>query len=97
MLDLTLLREKVYAPFIDKRQDQALWLKVLKKVGRAYCLNETLAKYRIRRGSISVNKISNIKYQWKLYREIEELNILKSFYYMAFYTFYGIRKYGSLS
>ena len=97
MLDLKLLGEKVYAPIIRKRQDHGLWLKVLKRVDKAYCLNEILAQYRIRKGSLSTNKITNIKYQWKLYREIEELNIIKSLYYMAFYTYYGIRKFSSLN
>ena len=97
MLDLKLLGEKVYMPILRKRQDHGLWLEVLKRVGTAYCLNEILAQYRIRKGSISINKIDNIKYQWKLYRKIEELNIIKSLYYMAFYTYYGIRKYSNLN
>ena len=97
MLDIKLLGEKVYMPIIDKRQDHGLWLSILKREGKAYCLNEILALHRIRTGSISQNKISNIKYQWILYRKIEKLNIMKSFYYMIFYTYYAIRKYSSLN
>ena len=97
MLDLKLIGEKKYMPHIKKRQDHGLWLEVLKRVGKAYCLNVILAQYRIRKGSISRNKIDNIKYQWELYRKIEKLNIIKSLYYMAFYSYYGIRKYSSLN
>ena len=93
MIDLKILGHKMYMPDIKKRQDQGLWLDVLKKIDKAYCLNEILGQYRIREGAISVNKTDNIKYQWKLYRNIEKLNKIKSFYYMLFYAFYGMRKY----
>jgi hypothetical protein len=82
-------------PLIEKRHDHGLWLSILKQGYTAYGLNEVLGKYRIRDGSISNNKIDNIQYQWKLYRKIEKLNIIKSTYYMALYTFYGIRKYNT--
>ncbi len=95
MVDLKMLGCKMYMPDIKKRQDQGLWLDVLKEVDKAYCLYEILGQYRIRDGSISVNKINNLKYQWKLYRNIEKINIVKSFYYMTFYAFYGMRKYSN--
>ena len=95
MFDSKLLGYKMYMPNIKKRQDQGFWLSILKKTNRAYCLNEILAKYRIRSGSISKNKTTNIKYQWKLYRDIEQLNLMQSIYYMFIYAFYGIRKYNN--
>ena len=95
MLDLKILGYKMYMPDIKKRQDQGLWLEILKEIDKAYCLYEILGQYRIREGSISVNKIDNLKYQWKLYRNIEKINIVKSFYYMTFYAFYGMRKYSN--
>ena len=97
MIDLKILGHKMYMPDIRKRQDHGFWLDVLKVIDKAYCLHEILCQYRIRKGSISINKIDNIWYQWKLYRKIEKLNIIKSLYYMAFYTYYGIRKYSSLN
>jgi len=45
---------------------------------------------------LSINKLNNVKYQWKLYRSIEKMNILQSLYYMAFYSYYGLRKYLNL-
>ena len=95
MVDLKILGCKMYMPDIKKRQDQGLWLKILKEIDKAYCLYEILGQYRIREGSISVNKIDNLKYQWKLYRNIEKINIVKSFYYMIFYVFYGMKKYSN--
>lgn len=74
---------KIYMPLIRKRQDYALWLQVLKKSVYGYCLKENLAQYRIVNGSVSSNKINLIKYNWKLFRKIEKLSILKSFYYLS--------------
>ena len=95
MIDLKMLGYKMYMPDIKKRQDQGLWLEILKEIDKAYCLYEILGQYRIREGSISVNKIDNLKYQWKLYRNIQKINIVKSFYYMTFYALYGMRKYSN--
>ena len=96
MIDLKILGYKMYMPDIKKRQDQGLWLEILKEIDKAYCLNEVLGRYRIRKDSISINKIANIKFQWQLYRELEKLSIIQSFYYMLWYAFYGIRKYSNL-
>jgi len=96
MIDLKILGYKMYMPDIKKRQDQGLWLEILKEIDKAYCLYKVLGKYRIRKDSISINKIANIKFQWQLYRELEKLSIIQSFYYMLWYAFYGIRKYSNL-
>ena len=45
--------------------------------------------------NIRINKIDNLKYQWKLYRNIEKINMVKSFYYMTFYAIYGMRKFSN--
>lgn len=84
---------KVYMPLILKRQDYGLWLKILKQIEKAYCLNESLAIYRIRNNSISSNKFKAASYQWKIYREIEKLSILKSSYYFMYYAYNGFKKY----
>jgi teichuronic acid biosynthesis glycosyltransferase TuaG len=84
--------QKVYMPIINKRQDFALWLKILKKIPFAYGLNLPLAKYRLRNNSISGNKWKASQFQWKVYREIEKINFFKSAYYFSFYTFNGFIK-----
>lgn len=71
---------KVFMPIIQKRQDFGLWLRILKQGHIAYCLDEVVATYRIRQNSLSSNKIKAIRYTWKLFREIENLSLLKSSY-----------------
>lgn len=84
---------KVTLPNIRKRQDHALWLKILKEHTQyAYGLNKPLARYRLREDSISSNKLQAASYQWKLYRDIERLDILKSIYYFIHYAYFGYKK-----
>lgn len=78
---------KIYMPLIRKRQDYALWLQVLKKTKSGYCLKENLAQYRIVSGSISSNKVNLIKFNWKLFRDVEEMGVFKSSYYLAWNIF----------
>jgi len=74
---------KVYMPLIRKRQDYGLWLKILKKIPAAHCLNESLALYRVRNDSVSSNKLEMVKYNWQLYRKVENLSITRSAYYLG--------------
>lgn len=57
-------------PEIRKRQDWGLNIILLKRCGVAYGLSEPLAKYRIRKGSVSRDKFSLIKYNLTIYRQI---------------------------
>lgn len=84
---------KVFMPNIIKRQDYGLWLKILKKIDYIEGISEPLAKYRIMKNSVSSNKLVAAKYVWKLFREVENLGIFKSFYYFCFYVYYGVKKY----
>lgn len=83
---------KFEVPNIRKRNDDALWLKMLKKEKYIYGMNDTLMQYRIRSNSISSNKISLIKYHWKLYREIEELSIIRSVFHICYWGFLKVFK-----
>lgn len=66
---------KLYMPNLERRQDYGLWLKIL-KLCDGYGLNEVLSICRRRKGSLSnINKLHLVKYNWKLYREIEELSL----------------------
>ena len=84
---------KVYMPTILKRQDFALWLNILKKIPYAYGIDEPLAYYRVRKTSVSSNKLIASKYNWKLYREIEKLPLYKAIYYFGWYTYKSFLKY----
>ena len=84
---------KRYMPLIRKRQDFGLWLQILKRIPHAYGLDDALAEYRVRKGSISSNKIKSSLYNWKLYRHIEGLPVHRAIYYFGCYTFRSLKKY----
>lgn len=73
---------KIYMPLIRKRQDYGLWLNILKQIDFAYGLQEVLATYRLRNFSMSAKKTEMVKWNWKLYREIEQKSITKAIYYV---------------
>lgn len=75
---------KFEVPNIRKRNDDALWLQMLKKEKYIYGMPEVLMRYRIRKNSISSNKLKVVRYHWILYREIEHLNVFRS----AFHIFW---------
>ena len=75
---------KFEVPDIRKRNDDALWLQMLKKEKYIWGMPDVLMKYRIRQNSISSNKFKVIKYHWILYRDVEHLSIIRS----AFHVFY---------
>ena len=81
---------KPLMPEIQRRQDYALWLKILRLGFTAERLDEQLAVYRVRRHSVSRNKIRAAWYVWRVYREVEQLSLTKSLYYFAQYGFYHL-------
>ena len=76
---------KFKVPNIRKRNDDALWLQMLKKEEYIYGMKETLMKYRIRENSISSNKLDLVKYHWYLYREIENLSVIRSVFHIGYW------------
>ncbi|MCP2044260.1 glycosyltransferase family 2 protein [Pontibacter sp. HSC-36F09] len=84
---------KHYMPDLKKRQDFVLWLSILKKIDFAYGIKEPLAIYRIRKGSVSRNKFKALQYNWRVYRDVEKFNLLRSTYYASHYIYNGLRKY----
>lgn len=78
---------KFKVPNIRKRNDDALWLQMLKKEKYIWGMPDVLMKYRIRQNSISSNKFDVIKYHWMLYREIEHLGLLRSAFHVFWWCF----------
>ena len=78
---------KFKVPNIRKRNDDALWLQILKKEEYMYGQKEVLMEYRIRQNSVSSNKLSLIKYHWQLYREIEHLSVIRSVFHIVVWGF----------
>ena len=83
---------KFEVPNIRKRNDDALWLQMLKKEKYIWGMPDVLMKYRIRENSISSNKLQLIKYHWYLYREIEHLNVFRSAFHVCFWCFLKVFK-----
>lgn len=69
---------KIYCPLIRKRQDWALWLLAIKKAGGARGIEQPLAAYRVRKNSISGNKLEMLQYNYKVYKEVLGFSALKS-------------------
>lgn len=77
---------------IKKNNDYAIWLKAVKR-SNCYLLDESLAKYRERSGSISnQGYLKLIKWHYKLYREAELKNAISSFLLTIRNVFFGIIK-----
>ena len=93
MIDVKLLGGKIYMPLIRKRHDHAFWLSILKRGHIAYGLNEILSIYRIRKKSLSYNKLAMLPYQWKLYRDLENMSFMRSLLHMILYAWHGLLKW----
>lgn len=77
----------------SKVEDYIFWLEMFKKIKFASGLSESLAIYRVNNNSRSSNKIDIVKFHWKIYRDIEKLNIFKAYYYYLIYIKRGIQRY----
>ena len=85
---------KFEVPNIRKRNDDALWLQMLKKEPYIWGMPDILADYRVREGSISHNKLDLVKYHWMLYRDIEHLGVFRSVFHIGVWGFikvFGIK------
>lgn len=86
---------KKYFPRLRKRQDWGLWLEILKECKISYGMKEPLAIYRIRKASISRNKIALIKYNIKVYHDILHFSYIKAYIYFfaIFLPSYLLKKF----
>ncbi|MDR5687008.1 glycosyltransferase family 2 protein [Morganella morganii] len=73
-------------------EDYIMWLEIIQKSKKAYCIQESLAKYRLHNTSLSSNKIKAMKWQWEIYRNELRLSLPKSVYYFSYYIFNALKK-----
>ncbi len=73
-------------------EDYAFWLSVLKSGYIARNTQTVAALYRVRKESVTANKLSIIGWQWNIYRNVENIGILRSFYYYCFYAVSALYK-----
>ena len=78
---------KIYMPTMRRRQDYALWLIILSKISFAKGLNESLAYYRLREGSISRYKYRLVYYNWLVYNVALKYGKIKSLYLLIIFLF----------
>ncbi len=76
---------KIYCPLIRKRQDWGLWLLAVQKAGGARGIQEPLAIYRERKGSISQNKVEMLQYNYRVYRKVLKYSTPKSLFWMVLF------------
>ena len=74
-------------------EDYALWLDILSEGGYVLGVQETLAQYRVRAGSVSSNKLKTLTYFWHIYRHRVGYGIVKSAWLCLSYAFRARNKY----
>jgi teichuronic acid biosynthesis glycosyltransferase TuaG len=69
----TRVHGRALMPDLPRRQDYALWLRLLRTGGPATGITTPLASYRVRSGSLSSNKLVAARATWRVLRECEAL------------------------
>lgn len=75
------------------RDDYVYWLAMLKNIPFGYGNKEILVDYRMRKTSVTGNKMKVVKPQWNVLRKVEKLNPIKSSYYLACWALISYFKY----
>lgn len=76
--------EKLSKLYFTKQghEDYVFWLSILKKGYIAKNVGHVLAKYRVRKSSVSSNKFKVIKWYYEIYRKNEKLSVPQTLYYL---------------
>jgi len=75
-------------------EDYFFKCKLLKKTKYAYCLNQYLTKYRIRKNSLQSNNLRNFYWIWKINRDFNKLNFFDNLNSLMSISINSLRKYG---
>jgi len=75
-------------------EDYYFKCRLLKKTKFAYCLNQYLTKYRIRKNSLQSNNFKNLYWIWKINREFNKLNFFSNFASLLNISINSLKKYG---
>jgi glycosyltransferase involved in cell wall biosynthesis len=75
-------------------EDYVFWLQMIRRSGTARRIEfpESLAFYLVREGSVSANKLRAAGWQWRIYRDIEHLSLLRAAWYMGHYLWNALAK-----
>lgn len=77
---------KIYFKNIN-HEDYVLWLSILKKGYIAINTQSVTALHRIRKNSVSSNKLIVLTWQWRIYTNIERTGYIKAIYYFINYAY----------
>lgn len=92
MYDAGMLPDRLQIKDIRKNNDYAMWL-ILTKHTNCFLLDEILADYRVRKGSVSRERyISLISWHFKLFHDVEKMNVVKSCCFVVRNLFFGTVK-----
>ena len=75
-------------------EDYFFKCRILQKVSFAYCLNESLTKYRIRKNSLQSNKVRNLYWIWYINKKYNHFNFFKNLMSLLLISFNSLKKYG---
>lgn len=73
-------------------EDYVLWLSILKRGYIACNTNTVTALYRLRRQSVSSNKLKTLGWQWHIYIKVEHINPFKAVYLFICYACKAFQK-----
>lgn len=83
---------KTYMPEVGRRDDWACWLSILKQGHEAHCIPEVLAYYRLRKNSLSSNKLEMLYYNWRILTIHQGISKWEAIFYMGNHIFRNIVK-----
>ena len=67
---------------------------LLKKEKYAFCLNNYLTNYRIRKNSLQSNNFRNLYWIWKINKKYNKLNFFNNLISLLFISINSLKKYG---
>lgn len=75
-------------------EDYVFWLDRVRRAGLAVRVDhdEPLAYYLVRNGSLSANKLRAARWQWRIYRDVEDLSLMASAGFMFQYIKHAVAK-----
>lgn len=75
-------------------EDYVFWLEMVRRAGQASRVadEQPLADYLVRGQSLSGNKLKAARWQWRIYRDTQQMGLLRSGWYFAHYAANALAK-----
>ena len=74
-------------------EDYYFKCKLLKRVNYAFCLNQFLTKYRIRKNSLQSSVLQNLFWIWKINKNYNKLKFFENFFSLLSISINSLKKY----